>query len=96
MLNKLYHKRKVKLNQKGVNKIVSVGGVDQSKTITDILNSSINQRTKLNLKTRDIFFYKYLRCNLYKMFKGPKFYMGKIIYEGEQRLKNEADIGNVV
>ena len=30
------------------------------------------------------------------MFKGPKFYKGKIIYEGEQRLKNEADFGNIV
>ena len=30
------------------------------------------------------------------MFKGPKYYQGKIIYEAEQRIKNEADFGNIV
>ena len=56
----------------------------------------MNQRTKIELKPIDIILFKYLRCNCYKLFKGPKYYLGKIVFEGEQRLKNEADFGNLV
>lgn len=56
----------------------------------------MSQRQTLSLSWLDVFVYKYIKCNCFKIFKGPKYYKGKIIWEGEQRLKNEADIGNIV
>ena len=96
MLNKLYHQRKIQLNSKGVNKIVTAGGVNTDKSANDIVNYNMNQRQTLNLSWFDVFLYKYVKCNCFSIFKGPKYYKGKIIYEGEQRLKNEADLGNIV
>lgn len=43
-----------------------------------------------------MFIYKYLKFNCYRIHKGSKFYKGKIIYEGEQKLKNDADLGNMI
>ena len=37
-----------------------------------------------------------MKFNCYRIHKGSKFYKGKIIYEGEQKLKNDADLGNMI
>lgn len=71
-------------------------GVDPNKSFDDMVVSNINQRIKIDISSIDIFLYKYMRCNFYSLFKGPKFYLGKIVFEGEQRIKNEADFGNLI
>lgn len=95
MINKLYHCRKISA-AKGVNRVGNMKGVDPTKSAVDIVNQSINNREKINITAFDIFVFKYLQCGCYKMFTGPKYYKGKIIYEGRQRLKNDADVGNIV
>ena len=32
----------------------------------------------------------------YKLFKGMRFYNGKIIHEGNQKLRNDGDVGNII
>jgi hypothetical protein len=60
------------------------------------VNASMAERERIDISWFDIFAFRYLYCGCFKLFSGPKYYKGKIIYEGIQRLKNDADIGNVV
>lgn len=84
------------MNDKGLNRVATAKGVNTNKTHEDILNVQMNSRAKITTSWFDVFIYKYIRCGYYQMFKGPKYYQGKIIYEAEQRIKNEADFGNIV
>ena len=95
MINKLYHAKKLAMH-KGVNKIAAVKSVNPNKKPLDIIKASMNQRESLKISWLDVFIYKYLKFNCYRIHKGSKFYKGKIIYEGEQKLKNDADLGNII
>ena len=97
MINKLYHRRKVNINEStGVNAVANVKGINPNKTPAQILTAHMNSREKIEISWFDVFIFKYLKCNCYTLFKGTQFYTGKIIYEGEQRLKTDADLGNVI
>lgn len=97
MINKLYHRRKVNINEStGVNAVANVKGINPNKSPAQILTAHMNSREKIEISWLDVFIFKYIKCNCYTLFKGTQFYTGKIIYEGEQRLKSDADLGNVL
>lgn len=56
----------------------------------------MNQRERITVSWLDLVVFRFLKCNCYRLFKGMQFYKGKIIYEGEVKLRQDGDIGNVL
>ena len=66
MINKLYHRRKVNIDDKtGVNAVASVKGINPNKSPAQILAAQMGQREKIEMSWFDIFIYKYIRCSCY-------------------------------
>lgn len=59
----------------------------------------MDERESLKITWFDVLIFKFLKCNCYRSChkdKTLKFYKGKIIYESEQKIINDGDIGNMV
>ena len=59
----------------------------------------MDERESLKITWFDVLIFKFLKCNCYRNChkdKTLKFYKGKIIYESEQKIINDGDIGNMV
>ena len=59
----------------------------------------MDEREGFKVSWFDVFLNKFLKCNCYRNFhkdKTLKYYKGKVIYEAEQKLINDSDIGNLV